>query len=58
MKTYIGDSIYAEVVHDQLKLTTENGEGPTNTIYFDPEIWDSLVIWVRSLNKEREHFDQ
>jgi hypothetical protein len=53
LKTYIGDSVYAEIEYGQLKLTTDNGMGKSNTIYLEPEIWDSLVLWVKSVNKER-----
>ena len=48
-KTYLGDSVYAEInVYGQIVLTTENGEpdDPSNTIYLDPGVWASLVSFV------------
>ena len=48
-KTYLGDSVYAEInVYGQIVLTTENGEpdDPSNTIYLDSGVWASLVSFV------------
>lgn len=42
-KSYLGDSVYAEVEDGMLKLTTENGMGPSNTIYLEPFVMDGLV---------------
>lgn len=48
MKSYIGDSVYAEVVDDgTLVLTTENGYGASNTIYLEPEVWSGLVEFMK-----------
>lgn len=50
-KVYLGDSVYAEfntAVKGDVTLTTENGYGPTNTIYLEPEVIDAL-------NKLREN---
>ena len=41
-KRYLGDSVYAEVEDGMIKLTTENGEGPSNTIYLDPGVMIQL----------------
>ena len=46
MKQYIGDSVYLEVERGMLKLTTDEGLGPTNTIYLEPEVYTSLVRTV------------
>jgi hypothetical protein len=38
MKVYLGDSVYAEFdtqIAGDVLLTTENGYGPTNTIYLE-----------------------
>lgn len=43
MKAYIGDSVYVEAVDGSLKLTTENGYGPRNTIYLDRDTFISLL---------------
>lgn len=45
-KEYIGDSVYVELDDYQLVLTTENGEGPTNEIFLDPEVFKSLVVYT------------
>jgi hypothetical protein len=45
-KVYLGDSVYADweegVFGTALKLTTENGHGPTNTIYLDHSVLRAL----------------
>lgn len=46
-KEYLGNSVYAEVNENgQLVLTTENGLGPSNTIYLEPEVFTALVEYV------------
>lgn len=48
-KTYIGDSVYAEVERGMIKLTTENGLpfDPSNIIYLERETFNALVSWVK-----------
>ena len=41
-KRYLGDSVYVELDGGMLKLTTENGLGPSNTIFLEPEVFISL----------------
>ena len=48
MKIYIGDSVYAEMIGTGVKLTTENGSGPSNTIYLEREVFQMLVEYVES----------
>jgi len=63
-KQYIGDSVYVEDEGCQFKLTTENGFGPTNTIYLDETVIKSLVrFYERSRNlritiTEKENTDE
>jgi hypothetical protein len=45
-KKYLGDSVYAEVVDENIRLTTENGEGPTNIIWLDVETFSALMKFV------------
>ena len=49
MKTYIGDSVYAEINERGLTLTTENGLGPSNTIILEPGVWEDLKMWVKAV---------
>lgn len=46
MPEYLGDSVYVAIEDGMVKLTTENGRGPTNTIYLEPEVYASLVAFV------------
>lgn len=45
-KRYLGDSVYAEVERGMVKLTTENGDGPSNTIYLELEVLVQLQKFV------------
>lgn len=52
MKSYLGDSVYAEVDGlGDLILTTDNGFGPSNTIYLGPEVWTRLVEYIKESNE-------
>lgn len=55
-KTYIGDSVYAEIEDGMLKLTTNNGypDDPRNVIYLGVDEWDSLVAYVERLRQSQE----
>ena len=46
-KVYLGDSVYVEVDRGMLKLTTENGFGPSNTIYLEPEVLAALLEYSK-----------
>lgn len=46
-KEYLGDSVYVEVEGGMLKLTTENGEEPSNTIFLEIDVYDALVEYVK-----------
>jgi hypothetical protein len=37
-KRYLGASVYADVEHGMVKLTTEDSISATNTIYLEPEV--------------------
>lgn len=45
-KTYLGDSVYAEVDVVGVKIYTDNGYGPTNEIFLEPEVYEALVIFA------------
>lgn len=49
-KMYIGDSVYADIENGMIKLTTENGDGATNTIYLDQSVWVALKRYVHKLS--------
>lgn len=42
MKEYLGDSVYAEFDGYGITLTTDNGLGPSNTIFLEPEVLAAL----------------
>ena len=46
MKEYLGDSVYVEIERGMLKLTTDNGLGPSNTIYLDAVVYNALHRYV------------
>ena len=48
-KRYLGNSVYAEIELGQVKLTTDNGMGPSNTIYMEPEICEGLAKYVEDM---------
>lgn len=50
-KQYLGDSVYADFDGRGITLTTENGYGPSNTIYLEPEVLAALnkyVEWIKA----------
>ena len=52
-KRYLGDSVYAEHDGYGITLTTENGAGPSNTIYLEPQVFHALTDWLNHLRAER-----
>ena len=54
MKTYLGDSVYAEFREEMIILTTDNGFGASNTICLESEVFDSLIRFVDGLGKAKE----
>lgn len=45
-KEYLGDGVYIDHDGYQFKLTTEDGYSETNTIYLDPQVVDSLLLYI------------
>ena len=43
-KQYLGDSVYADFDGFGITLTTENGFGPSNTIYLEPQVLALLEL--------------
>jgi len=50
-KIYLGDSVYGEAVDGGIVLTTDNGLGPSNTIFLEPEVYEALTQWVGALSR-------
>jgi hypothetical protein len=48
-KDYLGDSVYVEIEDGMLKLYLDNGHGPSDTIYLEPEVYDALTRYVARL---------
>lgn len=57
-KEYIGDSVYVECERGMLKLTTNNGCGPSNTIYMEPATLVALVNYYNRCNAESEPLNE
>jgi len=51
MKRYLGDSVYAEFDGYAIVLTTDNGEGASNTIVLEPNTYESLARYVEQMNE-------
>jgi hypothetical protein len=54
-KLYLGDSVYAAMTDTgAVLLTTENGQGPSNSIYLEPEVLRALIVyWERAVELRR-----
>lgn len=48
-KVYLGDSVYADFDGHYVVLTTDNGFGPSNTIYLEPGALSSLFAYARRI---------
>ena len=53
-KEYLGDSVYAESDEFGVVLTTENGYGPSNTIYLEPEVIRALLRYIERLKGQAD----
>lgn len=40
---YLGDSVYVEIERGMLRLYLDNGYGPKNEIFLEPEVMDTLI---------------
>ena len=49
---YLGDSVYASFDGYHIMLTTDNGYGPTNTIFLEPQVLVALENYVKRLQKD------
>ncbi len=54
-KVYLGDAVYAELLHGQIHLTTQGWSGVsdvTHTIILEREVYEALVAYAERLKKE------
>lgn len=51
-RVYLGDSVYARFDGFHVVLTTDNGEGPSNTICLEPNVLCALELFVKKFKKE------
>lgn len=51
-RQYLGDSVYVAVENGMLKLTTDNGEGPSNIIFLEYPVYLALVAYVSRLESQ------
>ena len=53
-KEYLGDSVYVKQIipYEGIELTTENGYEPTNQIFLDWTVLNSLACYLRRYNPE------
>ena len=54
MKTYLGDSVYAEESNGKLRLTTENGlpTDPSNSIILEDFVIDALFNYLNQIGDQ------
>lgn len=54
-KRYLGDSVYAEKREwGDIILTTDNGEGASNSIVLEPEVLRALIAFASQKMEARE----
>ena len=56
MKVYLGDSVYAETGSfvGEIILTTDNGEGPSNTICMEPQVIEAFQQFAKRITQTTE----
>ena len=45
-KDYLGDSVYAEIEADMIRLSTNDGIVESNTIYLEPDVLEALIRYA------------
>ena len=51
-KQYLGDSVYADCDGHYIILTTDNGAGPSNTIYMEPSVVQAFFKFYETIITE------
>lgn len=46
-KAYLGDSVYIAPTENGYVITTENGLGPSNEIFLEPQVVKALVNYLK-----------
>jgi hypothetical protein len=46
-KRYLGDAVYADISHDSILLTTEDGINVTNSIVLERDVYEALVKYAK-----------
>lgn len=54
LKQYLGDSVYVDWDGQMIRLTTENGYGPTNEIFMEPEVLMAFEYYLKLLREKLE----
>jgi len=44
---YLGDAVYAQIENGMVRLSLDYGMGPQNEIYLEPEVFDSLLAFLK-----------
>lgn len=50
-ESYLGDAVYADYDGYNIELTTQYGEGATNTIYLEPAVLEALDRYRKELKR-------
>lgn len=58
MKTYLGDSVYAESDGFHIILYTDNGFGPENRIYLDDQVLENLELFKQKIFSKKEETNE
>lgn len=57
LKTYLGDSVYADFDGYTIRLFLNNGGQDKSIIYLEPEVVDAFINFKERIdNERREHF--
>ncbi len=51
-KEYLGDGVWVAVENGMIKLTTEEGYGPTNTIFLELPVFFELEEYVKKIKEK------
>ena len=51
-RAYLGDAVYVQMLDGQIILTTEYGQGATNTVILEPQTLENFITWLSRLRIE------